>query len=189
MAFAPFKLRPVATQSSTGRQYPLSTALRTSAYQRRTRYTFSDGREALDFTCRSADLAGQKLLLPDNAPAWTRSPFLTWSKVDAAAEAEGPDTIRAWEVVADVPEGLSPGAALDTAIGHLTCSLEGLRVVAEIALHTPINKPPHIHGLVSSRQIASLQNEEGGFDEVVHQVWHRLNDRMRAEMHAWLNRG
>ena len=158
-----FALWPVADQPVATGQHRFSdpsrtrTALRESAYLRRTRYIDSEGRSLADFTVRAADLEAIRQFVPPAAPAWVRSPFLVWSRADEAAERGQPGSVRAWQVVADLPPHLTPGESLDGAAALVEASLAGSGTVAEMAIHVGSSGHRHAHLLVASRQLCEMR--------------------------------
>ena len=156
----------------------ISTALRESAYQRRTRYICGDGRALADFTPRGADLEAVRRFVPANAPEWLRSPFLTWRRADQAAERCRPGSVRAWQVVADLPSGLTPGEGLDGASTVVESSFRGHEVVADMAIHVAGGQR-HAHLLIASRHLRDARfgslaaDRRGLIDGKLRRAWHQ----------------
>ena len=154
-----------------------STALRESAYLRRTRYIDCEGRPLADFTTRAADLEAVRQFAPPNAPTWVRSPFLTWTRADEAAERCQPGSIRAWQVVADLPAGVTPGEALDGASGVVEACFTGSGVVAELAIHLVGDGQRHAHILIAARHLRDTRfgaldaARRGLIDGVLRKAW------------------
>lgn len=178
----PFVCLPVSTTSFYNSKLadPRRTALREAAYIRRTRFT-KEGMETIDFSCRSGDLFMLLPVLPAQAPDWVAQPFMRWKRADEAAEASNrPDEIRAWHICADLPEGLSKGQWVDHVESMVRAATPN-RIVAEIAVHLPADKPPHAHVLVSSRYAG--RNRYGG---VAYDLHKRLDDDLRILWMRWL---
>lgn len=162
MSRSPFVFLPVTGQPiMTGAHRfndaaAVSTALRESAYLRRTRYIRRDGTPWFDFTLRAADLVAIDVIRPPSAPAWTSSPFRVWSMADCAAKgSNGCEHVRAWQIVADLPQTLSAGRWLDQAVEIVREVFDKSDAIVEIALHAPADHVPHVHMLVSSRHLTA----------------------------------
>ena len=160
-----------------------STALRESAYQRRTRYINDDGQPLADFTARSSDLEAVRRFVPANAPEWTRSPFLTWRRADDAAERGRLGSIRAWQVVADLPFGLTPGEGLDGASSVVESCFVGAGVVADMAIHVAGGQR-HAHLLIASRHLRNTR-----FGALATDRHSMINGVLRNAWCKWLQTG
>ncbi|TRW17732.1 MobA/MobL family protein [Glacieibacterium frigidum] len=133
----------------------ISTALRESAYLRRTRYIAKDNRLLFDFTLRSADLVAIKVIAPVNAPTWTLSPYLVWTLADGiAAGRAAPENICAWQIVADLPATLSAGKWLDGAVDIIRSAFKTSDAIIELAIHAPPGRTAHAHLLVTARRLS-----------------------------------
>ncbi|TRW14798.1 MobA/MobL family protein [Glacieibacterium frigidum] len=161
-----------------------STALRESAYLRRTRYIRDDGSAWFDFTLRGADLVAIKMIRPQHAPSWTTSPFRVWSMADCAARGvSASDNIRAWQIVADLPPTMSPGRWLDDAIKLVTHAFRQSDAIVEIALHAPIGQVPHAHILVTARHLVA--DRFGTFDPTRAGI---ISGQLKKSWLRWLRR-
>lgn len=195
-----FVYLPVAGQHVTTGAHRLadpaaiSTALGKSAYLRRTRYIGPDHRTLFDFTLRGADLVAVKLITPLGAPGWTASPFLIWSGADAAAtKSSEPNAVRAWQIVADLPLGLSPGKWLDGVAKLLATAFKNTDAIVEFALHAPGGRNPHAHVLVTARYLtmegfgAFDPSREGSVSGSLKKTWLRWLRRYRPNPPARLS--
>lgn len=178
-----FQVWPVAGQAVVtgchrfGDPSTISTAVRESAYQRRGRYINGAGQPLADFTTRGADLEAIRRFVPANAPQWVRSPFLTWRRADEAAERCRPGSVRAWQVVADLPLGLTPGENLDGASSVVESCFAGTDVVADMAIHVTGSRR-HAHLLIASRHLRDsrfgpLADRHSLIDEALRKSWHQ----------------
>lgn len=159
-----------------------STALRESAYQRRTRYTDDEGQSLADFTLRSSDLEAVRRFVPTDAPAWIQSPFLTWRRADEAAERCSLGSVRAWQVVADLPLGLTPGEGLDGASSIVEACFGGTGIVADMAIHVVGTGQRHAHLLIAARHLCKTH-----FGAVAGDRHHLINDVLRRAWGQWLS--
>ncbi len=181
---APFVCQAVSTAAwrRPSRVDPTRTALREAAYILRTRFEWGDG-EVVDFTKRRADLFMSGAILPSSTEEWAESPFLRWKAADDAAESTcRADEIRAWHVVADLPNGYSKGEWFDRAEKMVRSVLPD-SAIAEMAGHMPFDgTPPHLHLLVAPRHA----NDRHGYGRVAFCIYRRLNEQLRASWLDWL---
>lgn len=181
---APFVCQAVSTAAwrRPSRVDPTRTALREAAYILRTRFEWGDS-EVVDFTKRRGDLFMSGAIVPSTKREWVDSPFLRWKAADEAAEKTGrADEIRAWHVVADLPEGYSKGEWFDRAEKMVRAALPE-SVVAEMAGHSPFDgTPPHMHLLVAPR----FASDRSGYGRVAFCIYRRLNEQLRASWLGWL---
>lgn len=190
MARPEFQCWPVAGQSVVTGCHRFSdpkrtrTALRESAYLRRTRYIDENGNALADFTTRGADLEAIRSFVPADAPQWVHSPYLTWRRADEAAERCCPSTVRAWQVVADLPAGLTSGQGLDGATLAVERSFAGHGVVAEMAIHATAHGHRHAHLLIASRHLTNCH-----FGTLVSDRYDLINGVLRSEWARWLKSG
>jgi hypothetical protein len=120
-------------------------------------------------------------IIPENAPAWVRSPFLRWQLADEVTEAEGElDGIRAWHVCGDLRPGLTRGEWLD-AVERLVRDALPDGVVADIAGHFPASKPPHAHILVAARHL-----DHKCYGAADYGLYDRINTDLRAPWLRWI---
>ena len=175
----PFRCFPVAGESfwEPGQPDSRRTALREAAYIRRTK--FKKGDMVHDFSCRAGDLFMLTAILPIAAPNWARKPYLRWKLADEAAESGAKEhQIRAWHVCADLPLNMSRGQWTDE-VEAIVRDVLPETAVAEVVVHLPAEKPPHVHILVAARAPAARRYGH---------LLPRLDEILQSELKArWLD--
>lgn len=183
----PFSCRPVSGQlfhDAQGIEHR-RTALREATYIRRTHFTKA-GRTLHDFTLRGEDLFMLTPIIPAGAPEWVSRPYLRWQLADEAAEASGgPEEIRAWHICGDLKPGLTRGQWVDQVEAITRAALPD-RIVAEIAVHVPQDKPPHAHILIAPRYVTRRCRRYG---KVCPDLHRRLAEELGDAWHDWLDGG
>lgn len=174
--YRPFRVRPILADQLE------RTALRESAYQRRTRYRVGD--LIHDFTVRQGDLVAARLLVPPSAPEWALVPWKCWSRSDeVVAWIKAASAVRAWYAVANLPDA-TPGHWLDTVETFVRETLVAQGAVVEVVLHEPLDKPPHAHLLIAARELG--RSTFGQYRP----EWHdAIVDELQPRWLRWLGQG
>lgn len=151
-------IRPISARGfglfDTDRRATHATA--TANYLYITRQAGHDALGFLDFRSRD-DLVAHGLELPANHPLWAEQDGRIWREADAVAANHAPDAVRAWHVVATLPEARDADGWITMVRDYARNTIAAHGPVVAWAIHAKpdgdesLCVPPHAHLVMTTR--------------------------------------
>lgn len=126
-------------------------AVAAAAYRTGTKIRDERTEQIHDYSSRTKGVIESVILRPENAPAWAAQTGSLWNQVELSERRK--DSQLAREFILAVPRELDDRQQFELAVGWAQRELVSKGMVAEVSLHHPNKRNPHVHILCTMRTI------------------------------------
>lgn len=127
-------------------------AVAAAAYRTGTKIRDERTERIHDYSGRTKGVVQSVILAPEKAPAWAANTASLWNEVERAEKRK--DSQLAREFILAVPRELDTKQQWELVVGWAQRELVSKGMIAEVSLHHPNKRNPHVHILCSTRSIA-----------------------------------
>lgn len=126
-------------------------AVAAAAYRTGTKIRDERTERIHDYSGRTKGVIESVILRPENAPAWTANTATLWNEVERSERRKDSQLCR--EFILAVPRELDDRQQFELAVEWAQRELLSKGMIAEVSLHHPNKRNPHVHILCTMRTI------------------------------------
>src|ERR1700760_225953 len=126
-------------------------AVAAAAYRNRTKIREERTERIHDYSSRTKGVVQSVILRPENAPDWTANTATLWNEVERSERRKDSQLCR--EFILAVPRELDDKQQFEAAVGWAQRELVSKGMIAEVSLHHPNKRNPHVHILCTMRTL------------------------------------
>ena len=126
-------------------------AVAAAAYRTGTKIRDERTEQIHDYSRRTKGVVESVILRPENAPVWTANTATLWNEVERSERRKDSQLCR--EFILAVPRELDDRQQFELAVEWAQRELVSKGMIAEVSLHHPNKRNPHVHILCTMRTL------------------------------------